>query len=97
MSSGLPLKADIAQCSRHFAFVPEPKVATSVAPSQAEHRSVAWLDGQASYWHIATRATAKQRITTMFDLPETDLFQKSRALGPVQELSLRTEGCGLMV
>ena len=23
MSSGLPLKADIAQCSRHFAFVPQ--------------------------------------------------------------------------
>jgi hypothetical protein len=22
MSSGLPLKADVAQCSRHFAFVP---------------------------------------------------------------------------
>ena len=46
----------------------------------AEDRSVAWLGGQASYWHIATRATAKQRITTIFDLPETDLFQKSRAL-----------------
>ena len=35
------------------------KSLTSVAPSQAEHRSVAWLGGQASYWHIATRATAK--------------------------------------
>src|ERR1700730_7471371 len=56
------------------------KSLTSVAPSQAEHRSVAWLGGQASYWHIATRVTAKQRITTMFDRPETDLFQKSRAL-----------------
>jgi hypothetical protein len=26
MSSGLPLKADIAQCNRHFAFVPKPEV-----------------------------------------------------------------------
>jgi hypothetical protein len=24
MSSGLPLKADLAQCSRHFGFVPIP-------------------------------------------------------------------------
>jgi hypothetical protein len=27
MTSGLPLKADLAQCSRHFAFVPLPAVA----------------------------------------------------------------------
>jgi hypothetical protein len=72
--------ADSTRTSGHVRDVPEPEVATSVAPSQAEHRSVAWLGGQASYWHIATRVTAKQRITTMFDRPETDLFQKSRAL-----------------
>ena len=28
--------------------------------------------------NIATRPTAKQRITSMFDLPDTDLSQKSR-------------------
>jgi hypothetical protein len=79
MTSGLLPKADMYGAGRHVRKVPpEPEVATSVAPSQAEHRSVAWLGGQASYWHIAT--TAKQRITTMFDLPETDIFQKSRAL-----------------
>jgi hypothetical protein len=49
-------------------------------PLKPEHRSVAWLDGQAPYWHIATRATAKQRTATTFDPPETDLFQKYRAL-----------------
>ena len=60
MTSGLPRLADMYGAGRHVRKVPPvPEVATSVAPSQAEHRSVAWLGGQASYWHIATRATAK--------------------------------------
>ena len=50
------LKPDIASCPLSARTG---KSLTSVAPSQAEHRSVAWLGGQASYWHIATRATAK--------------------------------------
>src|SRR3984893_4753044 len=41
MSSGLPLKADIAQCSRHFAFVPKPEVAdTSHAKEKAARRRI---------------------------------------------------------
>jgi hypothetical protein len=31
MSSGLPLKADLAQCSQHFAFVPKPEVFNGLA------------------------------------------------------------------
>ena len=61
MSSGLPLEADIARCSRHVAFVPTTEVAFSLdhlvgerekrrRDREAERRFLGSAPGLASGW-----------------------------------------------
>jgi hypothetical protein len=93
MSSGLPLKADIAQCNRHVSKVPQPDSCTAANWNAQQHRG--GHSKNSGWWQIApspnySQASLQCRGHTVIDPVRCLAVQPDAA--PTDQLNARSHG-----